>query len=632
MKNSGRWSASILLPGCLSAFIVFSAPEAEVPELSPATEADAQTVSDLQPVSAADALFFDIVQILATSIETTDVSERLALIDDARTKLEEIVQNHPDSEILMLMQGRGRIEDIEYSRPIDEMDSAWKELFGDVLRTVFLIYRLPSRTSCLDRITNLQWERGFLDLALQSADFMTADLDSADLRRRACDPSVRQPSADCPYVDLHLEEQRDYSLTRLARGFITAASAQSAAGHFRQAQRDFAIAHVFAERVFIVRNRSRLLAAIAASQSRAGLFEDAFSTAALIEQQENRYAALMEIGIAHAAAGSVDNAIDISNQISDAHHNHAVSLLNSIGRSQANEEMIEEARRTFGRAVQLANQIQTRQNHDQGSAIARSLIEIAIAQGKSGLLDEAKTTFDDAIVIALYFEDNLEDRRLHLLREVAVAQTRAGLVAEALQTADQIEAVTRQPYRSFYVATLSDLGQALAQAGLLEEARRIFAEAVLEATELESGEANFVGGNIFLPIADDQASAEMAEDALETVELAMKIFLGFPAENENSHYLSEKRSILLALGSAQAAVGHMELARRAFADAVMNVPESVSRIFWLGEVGSIAQRMAQAGLIEEGAAIVQVARPLSREICGIALAQADLVLDGLTEN
>ena len=632
MKYPRRWGTALLVSGCLSTFTILSALAKEPVEVP--TIDDAATYQETAPGSARseDSLFIDLVQNLAAAAATAEASDRVVLLGEVRSRLEEIALSNPESEILEFLPRHGPQASPRDTSSVFAVHADSSGVFSDVLRTVDLIGDVRSRISCLNQITALQLERGSLDSAARFGDMMLAGLDPGEVTVRRCRSEAGEPTGECPHSFPDMDNQIDQSVMLLGSALAIAASVEGAAGNFRLAQDRFDAAVTISRSILLEHNWDLYLASVAARQGRSGLFEDALATAAVIRGQEATYSSLAEIGRAQASAGLINEAMAITHRISDAFQGHAVSLLAAIGRAQAHDERLEDARQSFGRALDLAREIQFEYEHGQTRAIARSLIEIATAQGEAGLLDDARLTFENSISTALSLDAAFEDRRIALLRESSVAQMQVGLADGARQTASRIDALTQERFRVFYVLALADLALAQAEYGLLSEARHTFAEAVSVATELETGEVNFVGTNSLLPIAERQIAAGMAEDSLQTAELAMRIFSAIPAQTEDFHYVAEKRDILLALASAQAAVGEIELAGSTFSDAVLTLLEGRPSSVWVQQIGSIARRMAEAGLGQRGTQILYVVRPHDGVICQAALAQTALILDRLAED
>jgi tetratricopeptide (TPR) repeat protein len=237
-----------------------------------------------------------------------------------------------------------------------------------------------------------------------------------------------------------------------------------------------------------------------------------------------------------------------------------------------------------------------------GPEKARVLMDIAVAQAKTGWLKDADETVSEALQIARFIPRNR--LKAFALCYIAAAQANAGwlkdaddTVSEALQTAHSIDD------KKWKAAALRYIAVAQANAGWLENARKTFAKA-LQAIRTQD-----VYGDQGLSIADAQAGAGLFAEALQT------------ARSIDVKRL--KAAALRYIAVTQAEAGWIEDAHKTFAEAVRAAHTVDNGRQWVLE--EIATAQAEAGLFAEAlqtASTIDQINPKASALGKIANAQA----------
>ena len=173
-----------------------------------------------------------------------------------------------------------------------------------------------------------------------------------------------------------------------------------------------------------LRDQARVLVYIAAAQTQADMFSDALNTAQKIDDFSYRGKVLGYIAVAQAKADKTEearttfnDALEIAQKIPDMIYRKGV--LQYIATAQAQACM-------FSDAFETAQSIGDLQDRPE------TMIKIAFSQAKADKIDEARTTFTNALEIAQKIPYIYREK---VLWNIVIAQVQVGFSEQAMRTA-----------------------------------------------------------------------------------------------------------------------------------------------------------------------------------------------------
>ena len=408
-----------------------------------------------------------------------------------------------------------------------------RQTLADALAAVVPMAQGVVRSVLLQQIAVAQAEAGLVAVALETADIIA-------------DPADRAWTL------------RDVANIRVDRG-----PAQEAQGLLRDA---LALTDAIAgdiRRVLVMMDLASALADAGAVEAAEETFADAIAVARTIPGDADRLSALGSIAAAQAGAGLYADAHATAATIADSVY-HA-GALQSIARHQID-------------AGRLGDAADTADGITDPAARWYTLWRVAGAQAGAGRFAEARRIADRITDV---------DSRSATLFDVAVAQAEAGLFAEARATA---EAIARDEREVSWI--LARIAHAQAAAGLLDDARAAFAEAIDGAEAQSYGDPSFD----LASIARLQAEAGLLADARATAD-------AIPRDTNRADALRD-------IAVRQLRSGMPEEAERTFADAVAvagDVADDYARSWVLHRIAG-SQTTSEA-LTEARATALAVADP-----------------------
>jgi tetratricopeptide (TPR) repeat protein len=318
-------------------------------------------------------------------------------------------------------------------------------------------------------------------------------------------------------------------------------------------------------KAFIAHSLDGLLKALATEQADAGQIMEALQIAHSMKYDlKARAEALRAISAVQTKAGStreaaatLDEALGVVRQAQSSPELWAgrydwdwrifIEMLCDIAKMQARSGMMEKAAATFDEALQVVPTIQDSVAGKRDWATAVALTDIAESQREAGLTSAALATLDRAVEAAgaakqdykrEYWFGGLAGRSA--LAKAGVAQARAGLAAAAATTIDlAIERARALGQGSVQAVALSDIARSIVAIGLRAEADRIFDEALRLARTIADGAEC---GNALREIAETQLTAGLLDRAEATFGEAMSCFLS--SQNGNGRKPNMGRLLL----------------------------------------------------------------------------------------
>jgi tetratricopeptide (TPR) repeat protein len=350
------------------------------------------------------------------------------------------------------------------------------------------------------------------------------------------------------------------------------------------------------------------------------LLDEALMLALLVKPATRGATELGNIAEAWAAAGNIQMAMRVAQSIPSDQRSR-VSALRSIASAQAHLGLTAEARDTFSQARQLADSLEDRLNR------AEALKSVAQGEAEAGMAAEAASTFEASLMVAKALEiparspcvvaPSPEVRLEHLFKTLAEQQASAGNISDSLQTArfikyhphiragtlrmiaevaakrgqkveaglilkealDATHASLTPPERwpgcpgirhlgasaELYVETLSDVAQAQARMGLIEDAAATLEGALQFVPRIKDGsllKADVSRSLVLTKIAEAQSEAGFGPQSAATFERAVQ------AASEVREATWRHIMVLDRLGRAQHKGGRVGEATRAFGEAL----------------------------------------------------------------
>jgi len=299
----------------------------------------------------------------------------------------------------------------------------------------------------------------------------------------------------------------------------------------------------------------------------------------------------------------LDHALQIAAAIKNA--NARISLLTEIAEAQIKAGLKNEAQASIDQALKLASSIA------EPTFRTITLAQIAQSQAKAGSAKDAKSTFDHALQLAksLPIAGNNRDAALQTIISL---QASAGMFSEALKVTASIT------YGNNRTRALAEIAEAQAKAGLANEAKATFDQALQLARSIKlTALSTTLRAELLADIAKAQAKAGFEKESINTFDQSFAMARSFKEE-------WERQLIWQHLAQALAGAGNFSRAL----EVTQFVTNIWNRTIYLNE---IAEAQAKAGPVEEAEAkatfqrALQVAQSLayaSRREAFLAIAEA----------
>jgi tetratricopeptide (TPR) repeat protein len=205
------------------------------------------------------------------------------------------------------------------------------------------------------------------------------------------------------------------------------------------------------------------------------------------------------------------------------------------------------------------------------------LAAIAVAEAKAGLPERARKTFDESIAAARQIDDteSVDGGRGkdEMIGEIATDEADTGFFADALTAAHEIVDVY------WKVATLSHIAAAQAGAGLVDKARKTFAEALAASHQIKERD---------MALRDLAAAQSAAGFLTEAMRSACEIKDGY-----------QKARAIRETAVAQAKAGLVQQARKTLGES-MNVARKIEDPQWRTQaINEIATAQAKVGRVRD---------------------------------
>ena len=485
----------------------------------------------MEDEQAANALFVEALQHVEAAGRATSSTTRLDLLRQAQANLDRIVQDHPGSQLAVQLITGQRIGAFDPRVFADTLAEAEEDricaeapdactLFADALATAGEIPMHAYRAEALAEISAEQLAAGLTRSARQSLAESLATI------------------RETPWI---------WQGWHFADALATIAAAQAGAGLADDARRTFAHAVTATDEINSREERGAALMLISVTQAEAGLVDDALITAGGIDSRNCRFRprALAAIGTVLAQAGQIENArrtmeeaVAAGEEPQCLEGGYRTDPPLAIAVAQVAAGFREDAQRSFAEAL-------TRARADGILVWGRvaALAEIAAAQASSEFTDDALRTLTEALAEAA--DRSAAFITVEVLLDIVAAQTASGQLEDALTSASELRRGSDRAY------ALAVIGSERHAAGYADEARQIFAEAVVAAANTAGRDHR---AEELAAVATAQAEAGWPDDALATVgDMPQDGWPGFRIE------------ALAAIGAAKAADGDLDEARRTFA-------------------------------------------------------------------
>ncbi len=250
---------------------------------------------------------------------------------------------------------------------------------------------------------------------------------------------------------------------------------------------------------------------------------------------------------------------------------------------QADAGLTHQARQSLAESLTAVRQTP---EFRQGWKFAEALTAVASAQAALTYIDDARHTFADALTATDELSSRQERGAVFLM--IAVAQAQAGLFDDALTTVGQIGSRNCR----FRARAIAAIGSHLAQAGLIEDARRTMEQAVAAGQVPQCREGAY-RVEPPLAIAAAQATAGFVEEAQISFADAL-------TRSRTDGFLETGRVGALAdIAGTQMAAGFGEDAERTLAEALTVVADGSATPVYVESLADLAAVQAAFGLSEE---------------------------------
>ena len=475
---------------------------------------------------AANVLFVRALQAIADADTAGTAEARLALLQQAQADLDRILRDYSGSALAVQIISQQRIGIFDPRELVRDIRSAERTVAREV--------------RAAERDTARQAEEAAIEAERERR------LAIVEAERDSFCPDHPEPCALLADA-MAIVEIMPRDVERV-RALSHIASAYAMMGLTEVADLAFADAMRLAEEISGRDWGVSALWPISISQAEAGLFAEALTTVADIDEDRIQAQALSSIAGVFATAGRTDEArttfgeaVAMASVRPDNPEDgwRWADDLAEIAFGQARSGFSQDARATL--ALLDGFDVLTADRHGMQ---VRTMVQIGLAEASAGLSDRARQTFASALSAAFEIED--ESSRGFVLRSVVHAQARAGFFEETLSWVAEIAE------DGLRAQLLHSIVARQAHAGLFDRA--------LATAGTIPASAERIGA--LRTIAGAQANAGMLHAALETFVEAEAMAAAGEADSPAGRIW-----LLARIARAEAAAGHTNDARRRFADA-----------------------------------------------------------------